>query len=95
MPSEADLEDGVEPGKDKSTWRIVQLARPEWPFMGLGLVLLTLSLAPFLALPIMIGRVLDALVENDTDAEKQQAVNGIVIILVTKGCGVVEKLNNA
>ena len=38
MPSDADLEDGMEGKKAGSPLRIFTLARPEWPWLGVGLV---------------------------------------------------------
>jgi len=83
MPSAADLEDGMEGKKQASPWRIFSLARPEWPWLGLGLVFLTMSLLPYLFLPIAIGRILDALGKDTSAAEKEAELGSIVIFLVS------------
>jgi len=82
MPSANDLEDGMEGKKAASPWRIFELARPEWPWLGVGLIMLCLSLAPYLILPIMIGRTLDVLASSKSAHDRQEEVNGIVFFLV-------------
>ena len=62
--------------------RILKLAQPEWPWLFVGLLLLVVSLIPFLLLPVMIGRILDALIQDSTDAEKEEDLNEIVIFLL-------------
>mmetsp|Transcript_1146 Transcript_1146/g.1466 ORF Transcript_1146/g.1466 Transcript_1146/m.1466 type:complete len:750 (+) Transcript_1146:68-2317(+) len=80
---DADLEDGMESDKySGSPWRILQLARPEWPWLGLGLILLVGSLIPFLILPIMIGLILDALVDENSKNEQIEEINKIIVILI-------------
>lgn len=81
MPPEEDLEEGADRSFE-SPWRIMQLARPEWPWLGFGLFLLVGSLVPFLILPIMIGRILDALVDENPKNEQREDINHIVAILV-------------
>lgn len=82
MPSDADLEDGMEGKKAASPWRIFTLARPEWPWLVLGLVFLVFSLIPYLFLPIAIGRILDALVKDNSNEEKEDELTLIVLVLL-------------
>jgi ABC-type multidrug transport system fused ATPase/permease subunit len=81
MPSDHDLEDGMEGKKAASPWRIFTLAKPEWPWLVFGLLMLVLSLVPFLLLPVMIGRILDALVTDKSDNQKQEDVEDNVVFL--------------
>jgi hypothetical protein len=85
LPPDEDLEGGGKGDKGfESPWRILALARPEWPWLGLGLFLLVGSLVPFLILPIMIGQILDALVDEKTKQEQRDDINHIIVVLVNE-----------
>jgi len=85
LPPDEDLEGGGKGDKGfESPWRILALARPEWPWLGLGLFLLVGSLVPFLILPIMIGQILDALVDEKTKQEQKDDINHIIVVLVNE-----------
>ena len=82
MPSEIDLEDGLDPSRDVSPWRIFALAKPEWKWLALGLVLLALSLTPYLLLPVVFGRILDSLENGDSADERRREMDGYVVFLL-------------
>jgi len=90
MPTAADLEDGMEGKKSASPWRIFTLARPEWPWLGVGLAFLSVSLLPYLFLPIAIGRILDALSKDTSDEDKEAELTEIVLFLVSAHARVFE-----
>jgi ABC-type multidrug transport system fused ATPase/permease subunit len=82
MPSEIDLEDGLDPSRDVSPWRIFALAKPEWKWLALGLVLVALSLTPHLLLPVVFGRIVDSLENGGSADERRREMEGYVVFLL-------------
>eukprot|EP00929_Paragymnodinium_shiwhaense_P075959 TRINITY_DN38932_c0_g1_i3.p1 TRINITY_DN38932_c0_g1~~TRINITY_DN38932_c0_g1_i3.p1 ORF type:complete len:266 (+),score=11.12 TRINITY_DN38932_c0_g1_i3:151-948(+) len=89
MPDDADLEDGMEGVKPAKLSRIFLLAKPEWPWLAVGLIFLTISLSPAVLLPMAFGRMMDDLASSADDDERRRKVDemslNLVILLVVAG----------
>lgn len=80
-----DLEAG-QPHNEPGLRRILLLAKPEWAWFALGILLLFGSLVPMLAMPLFFGQVLNYAAEaggNMTPEERKAAINRTILELLT------------
>ncbi|CAD7966480.1 unnamed protein product [Amoebophrya sp. A120] len=62
-----------EQDKAPSLWRIVDLAKPEWVWLSIGMVFLIISLLPPLLLPLMFGKLMDEIMITRDDSATGQS----------------------
>jgi len=92
MPREEDLEEGQEEA-DPGLKRMLYLARNEWGWIAVGLVMLFFGMVPFLVMPIFFGRVIDDIAGNESAEKKKAAVaSHLFQLLVILGFGAVASI---
>lgn len=82
LPSEKDLEDGMEGIKPPTASRMFKVARKEWPWLAVALIFLVGSLAAPMTLPLVFGRMMDIVVEGGDSNDKIERLNRETLLLL-------------
>mmetsp|Transcript_21236 Transcript_21236/g.42392 ORF Transcript_21236/g.42392 Transcript_21236/m.42392 type:complete len:656 (-) Transcript_21236:56-2023(-) len=69
--------------KEVSAGRLLTLAKPEWPTMGIGLIFLTLTQVSSMAIPWFFGQLIDVIGnQTNSEAENREEMRRIVLTLL-------------
>ena len=81
--SNVEPDDDDDDSKEISAGRLLTLAKPEWPTMGIGLIFLTLTQVSSMAIPWFFGQLIDVIGnQTNTEAENREEMRRIVLTLL-------------